>query len=134
MGVRFATINLSTKRNGREVEWQAEAKQIESLEDLLGLCGGNEQQAVEWANGHLATDAGNAGRPVVRNAAETVSDSDAIAKAQDATRTYSPQGARAPGVKTKAGFFDEILALQAGGASAEEINVKLAEYAQKFGA
>lgn len=113
--MKFATIDLSTKRSGREVEWQAEAPQIESLDELTSFAG-DADKAVAWVNGHLAIDAGNAGRPVVREADEKVSDTDAIAKAQEATKGYQPRGQRTGvGTTAKARTLDQIREMRAAG-------------------
>lgn len=131
--MRYAVAELSTKRNGREVKWQFEAPQVESVEELVTFAGSAEL-ALEWVNSHLTTDSGNAGRPVVRDAADTVSDEDAIGKAQAASRQYVPRGARGPGVKARATHFDELMGLYGSGASPEEIQAKLEELSKKFGA
>lgn len=131
--MRYKVLDVSTKRNGREVTFQVEVPQVDNLEELASFAGSAEL-ALEWANSHLSTDAGNAGRPVVRDADEKVSDNDAISKAQAASKSYVPRGARAPGVKTKAGNFDELMALYGSGATPEEIQSKLEELAKKLGA
>ena len=131
--MRYAILDVSTKRNGRDVKFQVEVPQVEALDELATFAG-TAELALEWVNSHLSTDSGNAARPVVRDAADTVSDEDAIAKAQPAARGYVPRGARSPGVKTRAGHFDELMSLYGKGASPEDIQAKLEELAKKLGA
>lgn len=129
--MKFVTIDLSTKRNGREVKWQAEAPQVESAEELTTFAG-DADKAVEWINGHLAVDSGNAGRPVVREGDEKESDADLIAKAQARTKEYQPRGVRVgTGTTSKARALDEIRELRsAGNLTQEALDAVLA----KFGA
>lgn len=117
--MRYATIEVSTKVAGFEVKWQAEAPLLETLNEL-DAAAGSPDKAIDWANGHISTDAGNAGRPIVRNvtipAGVTPGSEEfwaivnpAISKAQSASKNYSPQGARAPGVKAKAAAMDDLV-------------------------
>lgn len=128
--MRFSTIDLSTKRNGREVKWQAEAPQVESVEELVTFAG-DADKALEWVNGHLAIDAGNAGRPRVRDAEDTENDADAIAAAQGRTHDYQPRGQKTgTGTTAKARALDEIKSLQATGAlTGEALDAILAKFA-----
>lgn len=118
--MRYPVIEVSTKVAGQEVTWQAESPAVDSFEELNSIAGGLDK-ALEWVNGHLATDSGNAGRPLVRNLTIPANVhagtpefqalvQSAITKAQSASRGYTPQGARAPGVKAKAAAFDELMA------------------------
>lgn len=131
--MRYAILEVSTKRNGREVKFQVEVPQVDSAEELNTFAG-SPDLATEWINSHLSTDAGNAARPIVRDAADTVSDEDAVAKAQPAAKSYVPRGSRGPGVKARAGHFDELMQLYGSGATPEAIQAKLEELQAKFGA
>lgn len=129
--MKYATIDLSTKRGTRAVEWQAEAPQVESVEELVTFAG-DADKALEWINGHLAIDAGNAGRPRVREAEESESDQDAIAAAQARTKEYQPRGVRVgTGTASKAKALDQIRELQSAG---KLDNDALAAILAKFGA
>jgi len=132
--MRYAILEVSTKRNGRDVKFQTEVPQIDGGLTELAKFAGSEELAVEWVNSHLSTDAGNAARPIVRDGKETETDEALIGKAQVASKGYVPRGARAPGVKARAGHFDELMQLYGSGASQEEIDAKLKELSQKFGA
>ena len=131
--MRYAILDVSTKRAGREVKFQVEVPQVESTDELIKFAG-SEELAVEWLNSHLSTDAGNAARPIVRDGKETESDEALIAKAQPAAKNYVPRGARAPGVKARASHFDELMSLYGSGATPDEIEAKLKELSAKFGA
>lgn len=140
--MKYAVIEVSTKVAGVEQTWQAEAPQIDTFDELVSIAGGPDK-ALDWANGHLSTDAGNAGRPLVRNLtipANVRPGTDefntlvqaAIGKAQAASRGYTPQGARAPGVKAKAAAFDEMLARVKRGEAVDD--AYLETLASQFGA
>ncbi len=131
--MRYATLDVSTKRDGEDVKFQVEVPQVESLDELATFAGSAEL-ALEWANSHLSTDAGNAARPVVRDGKKEEKIEALVAKAQAAARSYVPRGARAPGVKARAGHFDELMTLYGSGATQEEIEAKLKELSTKFGA
>ncbi len=140
--MRYAVIEVSTKVSGVEQTWQAEAPQIDTFDELVSIAGGQDK-AVEWINGHLSTDAGNAGRPLVRNLtipANVRAGTDefnalvtsAVSKAQSASKSYSPQGARAPGVKAKAAAFDELMSRVKRGATVSD--AELEALAAQYGA
>src|SRR5882724_3857262 len=129
--MKQGTIDLSTKRNGKEVKWQANAPQVESVEELVTFAG-DADKALEWVNGHLAIDAGNAGRPRVNDTEDTESDADAIAAAQKRTAEYQPRGVKVgTGTASKAKALDAIRELRAAGSLTDDaLDALLA----KFGA
>ncbi len=140
--MKYAVLEVSTKVAGVEQTWQCEVPQVDTFDELVSIAGGLDK-ALDWANGHMSTDAGNAGRPVVRNLtipANVRPGTDeftklveaAVARAQAASRGYTPQGARAPGVKAKAAAFDEMLARIKRGEKVDD--QYLETIAQQFGA
>lgn len=95
-----------------ELSIEVEVPQVESMEELVQFCGG-EQNAIDFFNGAIETNAKNGGRAALRNAPADANVEELKAKVIDLVRKYSPEASaeRGPSKAKKAESFDAVKAL-----------------------
>lgn len=93
-----------------------ETPQYESLEEFVAAAGGSDD-ALEFINGVVDTNAKNIGRAALRNLPDNADTSVAFPRILDAIKNYSPKGGeRATTVnKKKAQAFDAVESLLSSG-------------------
>lgn len=113
--MRFVTANkpvTTTHKDLGELSTAVEVPQLDSMEEFVTFCGGNDG-ALEFINNAVETAAKNGGRATLRNAAK---DAD-VAKVYEDTRRvvkeYTPRtgGDKAPSKAKKIAVLDSVTAL-----------------------
>lgn len=130
--MRYATREVSTKRNGSEFKFEVEVPQYDSLDEFAQAAGGVDN-ALKFVNSAAATGSVNGARAAARNAKAETADEAVVNEARATAKGYTPTGGeRGPGQKAKVAAFDEIMARVKRG---EEVSQEeLAALAGKFGA
>jgi hypothetical protein len=104
-------ITTKHKTHG-EISLDVEVPNVESLEEFVTLCGGNDG-ALEFVNNAIETAAKNGGRAALRNAADDANLDELKTRTIDIVKNYTPQtgGDKAPSKAKKAQAFDSVKAL-----------------------
>jgi hypothetical protein len=104
-------ITTNHKKHG-EISLEVEVPQIESMEEFVSLCGGNDG-AIEFVNNAIETASKNGGRAALRNAADDANLDELKTRVLGIVKDYTPQtgGDKAPSKAKKAAAFDDVKAL-----------------------
>lgn len=104
-------ITTNHKKHG-EISLEVEVPRVESVEELVTFCGGNDG-LLEFANNAIETAAKNGGRATLRNAPDDANIDELKTRTVGIVKDYTPQtgGDKAPSKAKKAAAFDSVKAL-----------------------
>lgn len=126
------TVSTNHPKHG-ELKFEVEVPQYDSNDEFVQAAGG-EEPALKVSNGATATGAVNGARAYARNASETATIENIVAKARTVSRDYTPTGQeRGPSKKERLAEFDIMVKSFQETGELPSADV-LEKYAQKFGA